>query len=71
MIQEPYPYQNQTTLSSKISGLLSYVEFSPWQIVRFIPPGGHSWRIPEIEEIEALKDEIFKILPRTPRFKGK
>jgi len=43
----------------------------PFRIDSYLPVPGQAWRVPEIEEIEELKDEICKILPRTTCFHGK
>jgi pyruvate-formate lyase-activating enzyme len=43
----------------------------PFRIDAYLPVPGQTWRVPEIEEIEDLKDEVCKILPRTTCFHGK
>ena len=43
----------------------------PLRIDAYLPVPGQPWRVPEIEEIEELKDKISKILPRTTCFHGK
>ena len=43
----------------------------PFRIDAYLPVPGQPWRVPEVEEIEALKDKICKILPRTTCFHGK
>ena len=42
----------------------------PFRIDAYLPVPGQPWRVPEVEEIEELKSEICKILPRTTCFHG-
>jgi pyruvate-formate lyase-activating enzyme len=43
----------------------------PFRIDSYFPVPGECWRIPEIEELEELKDRVRIILPRTTCFHGK
>ncbi len=43
----------------------------PFRIDAYLPVPGQPWKVPEIEEIEELKDKISKILPQTTCFHGK
>jgi pyruvate-formate lyase-activating enzyme len=43
----------------------------PLRIDAYLPVPGQPWRVPEIEEIEKLRDRVCKILPGATSFHGK
>jgi pyruvate-formate lyase-activating enzyme len=56
----------------KIAGFIASVDPEiPFRIDAYLPVPGECWRIPEIEELEALKDKVCSILPRTTCFHGR